>query len=788
MQHRLDTYPPNEEIKRVRRIKVITVLSILILFIFCLLPEFVSSKESGSSLVRIPYKGPAQIGFLLEQGVDVLHLSPEGYLDVVANPRQLDDLYTLGVPISVIGFSGMKLAAPALDDNLGDYHTYTEMESTLQALEVAYPTVAKLQSLGLSIEGREIYMIKVSDNVIIDEDEPEVLIMGCHHARELMSVDIPLRFAEYLLALYGADPEITDLVNTREIFFVPMVNPDGHYYVQQNHSGDWWTWWRKNRRDNGDGYFGVDLNRNYDYMWGYDNFGSSPSTSSEVYRGPAPFSEPETQAIRDFCAARNFILSFSYHSYGELLLYPWSYYFGYTPDHELFLALGDTLTASNGYLPGNTAMGAIYVVNGGTDDWAYGETVGKNAFFSFTPEVNSYEEGGFGPPDTLIQPTFDKLLPMNMLLLELADTPSRLIGPFAPSMYPIENPFHPIYTLSWSGKVTSDPNPVASYQLVEYKNLTTIPQDDAESLSPLWAFDGFLIGSRAYEGSGSYYSDSGDNLLNSLEMTTLYSVTEATDTFDCWVWYDIESDYDYAYCELSTDQGLTWISIPGNITTDYNPHASNRGNGITGSSGGWVHATFPLDGYVPGEILLRMRYITDGWVTGEGIYFDLLGPVATCERETNLGSSLTDTTYLVIPSETGQFTYRVRAIDEDGQKSRWSGTVSIQIDDVTAASELPPKRSHLGVNCPNPFNPTTRLPFVVGRNESNGSIPATLKIFSVSGHLVATLVNKSFEPGFYSAHWNGRDDAGNPVSSGVYFARLTVGRNEVFTRKLVLLK
>ena len=161
---------------------------------------------------------------------------------------------------------------------------------------------------------------------------------------------------------------VTNMVDTREIYFIPMVNPDGHVYVEQNHAGPWTTWWRKNRRDNGNGTIGVDINRNYGYQWGYDNLGSSPLTSSQIYRGGSAFSEPETQAIRDFCIARNFSVGFSYHSYGELLLYGWGYIYDYTPDHDVFLAMGDSLISSNGYFAGNPAMGAIYVTNGDTDD------------------------------------------------------------------------------------------------------------------------------------------------------------------------------------------------------------------------------------------------------------------------------------------------------------------------------------------------------------------------------------------------------------------------------------
>jgi hypothetical protein len=773
----------------VKYAKLLMAFSILVSVLFLSVANPQASKTTGPSLVRVPYKSPAQIADMVERGIEIIHLSPKGHIDVVADAKQLDYLFSLQVPVSVIETPRMALAAPALDANLGDYHTYAEMVTALQNMETNYPALASLGSIGTSIEGRTLYLLKISDNVTVDEDEPEVLYIGCHHARELMSVDIPLRFAQYLLDNYGSLPEVTALVDSREIFFVPMLNPDGHYYVQLNHDGPSYNWWRKNRRDNGDGSYGVDLNRNYSYAWGYDDIGSSPIPSDWTYRGTAPFSEPETQALRDFANSRNFIIWLSYHSYGELLLYPWGYYAGYTADHELFYALGDTLTSSNGYYDGNTAMGAIYPTNGDSDDWGYGDTTEKDAVFAFTPELNSYEEGGFSPPDTLIMPTFNKVLPMNMLALDLAGTPERVLPPTVPAMYPVEDPYHPIYTLSWSGNVPGDPNPVSTYELVEYKNLSTIAQDAAESMSPLWDFDGFTLGGRSYEGSSSYYSNTGNNLANSLEMATFYHVSEETDTFSFQAWYDIESDYDYAYCEVSTDEGLIWTPIEGNITTTYNPYGSNLGHGITGASGGWVQAHFPLGDYMGQDIGLRLRYVTDAYVYEEGFYCDLLGPVTTYEQLTNLGNSFTDSSHTVIPSETGNFAYRVRAIDADGHRSRWSNTASIQIDDVTNVPPDPaPLSSRLGANYPNPFNPVTRIPYWVGPQGATGNARVTLRIYSVSGALITTLVDRSHEQGRYSATWRGTDDSGRLTASGVYFARLTVGSNEVFTRKLVLLK
>ncbi|MBP2681808.1 MAG: putative carboxypeptidase, partial [Candidatus Krumholzibacteriota bacterium] len=335
-----------------------------------------TAAVGGPYTVRVPLKGQQVIRAILERGMDVLSITKDGHAEVVAeNNEDLRFLQTLGVPIAVIRTPDMEPSAPALDANLGLYHTYAEMRAALQTLDAAYPTLADFDSIGISTQGRRMYALKISDNVTTDEEEPEVLYMGNHHAREIMTVDIPLRFAQYLLANYGTDPDVTAMVNEREIYFIPMVNPDGHVYVELNHSGSSDYWWRKNRRRNFDGSYGVDLNRNYGYMWGYDNIGSSPTTTAETYRGTGPFSEGETNTVRTFCQGREFVLGLSFHTYGEWFLWPWGYTSALCPDNALFAALADSL-APPGYTAGPASQ-TLYVTNGDTDDWAYGETTEK---------------------------------------------------------------------------------------------------------------------------------------------------------------------------------------------------------------------------------------------------------------------------------------------------------------------------------------------------------------------------------------------------------------------------
>lgn len=743
---------------------------------------------AASALIRARLGRDLTYGELMERGVDILAVYADGGVDCVVTGEQLEWLRGKGVLAAVLERADQ--AAPMeLDENLGLYHTYDEMNAVLDSLDAAFPSLTRLDTLGTSIEGRLIRAIKISDNADTDESEAEVLIMGCHHAREVMSVDVPLRLAMYLLDNYGADPQITSLVDEREIWIAPMINPDGHVYVQNNYTDPWWQWWRKNRRDNLDGTHGIDLNRNYGYMWGYDDVGSSPDPSSEAYRGTAPFSEPETQAVRDFCAGRSFSIALSYHAYGELIIYPWGYAPVYTDDHEFFGVMADSLRRGNGYTPGCTATNVLYPVNGDTDDWAYGETVQKNGFYCFTVEMNTYEEGGFGPPDNLIQPTFDKVLGLNLTLIRRADNPASVIGPQPPVLDEVTMLNPPNYELAWSGGSPSEPNPPVSWELLEYKNLSGVV-DSCEAGDSLWIAGGFtLTTERSAAGTHSFYSGSGDNLANTLEMSAFYPLYIG-DTLRCSLWYDIEQDWDYAYLEASTNQGLTWETVQGNLTTDSNPNGQNRGYGLTGTSGGWVAAEFYFEslGIIleDATILLRFSYRTDSYLSNEGIYIDLVSPVVAYEARTVLVAAHPDTVYHRWPTGTGEFLYFVRAADDEGHASRMSNVVSHAVTDLTS-SHTPPLCTALAQNFPNPFNPVTTITFTVGGEAGGAARQTALEIFDVAGRRVSVLADALMPPGRYSLSWDGTASGGSPLASGVYFLRLRAG-DVTHTRKLVLLR
>jgi hypothetical protein len=267
----------------------------------------------------------------------------------------------------------------------------------------AYPAIAQYSVIGKSWEGRDIGCLKISDNVKKDEDEPESIFMGAHHAREWISVEIPIALMNTLLKGYNKDDKITSLVNTREIFIVPVVNPDGLYYSQTQYK-----MWRKNRRKNqGTSNMGVDLNRNYGYQWG--NVGASSSPYSDTYHGPSAFSEPEAQAMRDFEKKRNFVTSVSYHSYGQLILYPYGYgYDIYNPEEDIFKKMSKEMAKFTKYRPQNSAE--LYPAMGDHDDYAYGD----QNIMAFTFELGRQ----FVPSESLVADICEKNVKACLWLIE----------------------------------------------------------------------------------------------------------------------------------------------------------------------------------------------------------------------------------------------------------------------------------------------------------------------------------------------------------------------------------
>jgi carboxypeptidase T len=307
----------------------------------------------------------------------------------------------------------------------GIYHNYDRMNQELDKLAADHPNLVHKFSIGKSGEGRDIVGVRIGTHAtdgLTPTALPGAVFMGGHHAREHLSVEVPLLLAKYLVE--SKDEKVLQLLDTRDIFIIPMVNPDGAEFDIS--TGDY-QMWRKNRSKNGGASCeGVDINRNYGYQWGTG--GSSTDACSEVYMGPKPFSEPETQAVKAFVEAHlNLKVLLTFHTYSELVLYPWGY--TYDPisngkDQAAFEKMAKTMAAWNGYTP--EATHDLYIASGDTTDWAYG-TLGIFAFtFEMSP-ADSWGGAGFYPGPAEIQHSFQANLKPSLYLIDLADNPYRAV-------------------------------------------------------------------------------------------------------------------------------------------------------------------------------------------------------------------------------------------------------------------------------------------------------------------------------------------------------------------------
>ena len=279
-----------------------------------------------STWVRIDFPPDSAVAaFLLSEGFDVLHESEAtGTIEIILPDSDLPRLEDFGLPMEIVGHS-----RPLRDLLLGrnfdpNFYDWGELNQKMLDVQNAFPSIAQrvditaLTGAPLTHEGRNIYALKISDNVGTDEDEPATLFVGNHHAREISTPVSMVDMMDHLTTQYGIDALVTDAVDGQEIWIVPTLNPDGLEYA--------WNvdqWWRKNRRNNGGGVFGVDLNRNYDFKWRVCGNWSS-STSSSTYTGPSPESEPETQTLTGLARMKRFAKVIDHHTSGQEVLYPYT--------------------------------------------------------------------------------------------------------------------------------------------------------------------------------------------------------------------------------------------------------------------------------------------------------------------------------------------------------------------------------------------------------------------------------------------------------------------------------
>lgn len=580
------------------------------------------------------------------------------------------------------------------------FYTYEEMLGHLDNMASKYPDLITERapiSDFKTHEDRDIFYLKMSDNANTDEsdNEKQILYTAVHHSREPVSMVQTIFTMYYLLENYDKDPIIKSIIDENELFFVPCVNPDGYFIDQENtfisDNGTYnHAYWRKNGRDNDENgqitnQDGVDLNRNYDFAWGLNDQGSSPTQSSHTYRGPSAASEPEVQAMAWLCEQNNFLIALNCHTFSNILIHPWAYIpFDPTPDSTVFRTIGKALTIDNNYGVGTVDEVLGYSVNGDSDDWMYGaETVNK--ILAFTPEVGSAADG-FYPPEERIVPLCLDMVLQNINAVRcmhnyayptlLGEAVTAIEGNFdieilqagmeaAPFSVDFEfvnatnetlpslaldlvfaETFNFSIPFSVNDGLTSD-DKVGVKLTFNYDDgisetfsflrpytgeepnidLFTNIEETGESLAA-WNTDAWALTDELSYSPSTSYTDSpngeyspGLNYIRYADTIDLSNATIAELKF--FARWDIEPDYDYVQINAIDLASQSKTALCGNYTSiGNNFYLAPDEPYYDDTQNSWVEETMDLSDFLGKEISIEFEFYADNYVEEDGFYFD----------------------------------------------------------------------------------------------------------------------------------------------------------------------
>lgn len=676
--------------------------------------------------------------------------------------------------------------------SMGGYYTYSEVVQKLDSMRLQYPTlITAKQNRGTTEESRTIWAVKISDNADVDESatEPAIYFDALQHAREPQAMAGTMYFMYWLLDNYNTNAEAKYLVDNREIFFIPVVNPDGYVRNQTTNPNGGGSW-RKNRRNNGAGCFGVDLNRNYNYGWGFNN-GSSGDPCSDTYRGPSAGSELETQAVKNFVTAIQPKIAFSVHSVAGRYLNP----YGYNDSsiaYEIYSDFSGDFAAENNFTYGTVIEMLNYYSSGTTRDWLH-----SMGCYAWTPEVGG---GSFWPPISQIIPAANEMLSsykylswvggafakfQNYSILgtgyaERNDTLRLNIGirnkglskPSNNVLVTVSTSYPNITALNSSHNYGSITQRQIKYNTVPFAfrltnsavymdeiklivstiqenvetSLDTISvivgraniliNDNSENGTSRWTKSGNQImwdttfvsyWSEYHSFADSRYGNSRNSTNNYFSLNdTINLISAVNPRLEFMAKWATETNNDYVRIQVSTNFGSTWTNLSGRFTANIGGQPSYHGIQP------WIYERINLNSFIGQRIRLRFNYITDNGVPGDGFYFD---------------------NFRVINYTDGPGV----GISQNGNEI--------------------PIRFALYQNYPNPFNPFTRINFDIPK-----SVFVNLKLYDMLGREVKTLVSQNLNAGKYFSELDAAD-----ISAGVYFYRIKAG-NFTDTKKLVLVK
>jgi len=751
-------------------------ISKLIVLLVIILGLFVSLTYARNMIVRVYVSNYEQLRSHINfkyTNIDIAGASPNKWYDLVVPDEDYPVVLASGLRNEIIVED---LAKQKQDVLL--YNRYISLDSIniyIRNFTLNYPNICVLDSLGRSYENRQMYGIKISDNPNLSEpSEPGVFFCGLHHSREWATYVTCLSIADSFLRAYSTSPEIQNLVNNHEIWIFPAINPDGYYYDYPGQLS-----WRKNREPFG-GSIGTDLNRNYNGACNGDRFGlwgaltsgsnSDHNPSSLIFMGRWGMSSPEITNVRKFFMTHNINTSLSFHSYSELVLWPWGYQAISTPDNTIFTRVGTRMASmiqkvgSGTYTPQQATT--LYPVSSGCDDWIYGwnRTLNGVPCLAFTNEIGT---SFYQLPSNLDQiwrqnykaayclATFSDSV---RILMKGMVPPPQIAGP--------ETSATSNFAIAWKPKNPqfNTPNVWEVQELKDYNFF----MDNFDGIGSAWQVQGFTQSTRrAHSGMYSMYSDSANNISNYIRTIYPYLVHPG-DSLTFWCWYNLEKNYDVAVAEVSFDT-KEWFQL---------------GARLTDTAMSWRRKAYSLEPYAGKSVYIQFRVMTDNGVLKNGFYLDDVSPVPIFSNSRIISSTVTDTFCDISVPANGQYWYRVKG---SNTTSGW-GDYSV-LDGVTVLSSAISESNDSKIN---PAKVNFRIIPSLFKNSTviRYNIPietkVSLKVFDIQGRVCTELLNSIQKPGNYQMTWNRKSAQGKNLSAGIYFLELNVGTFKLTKRVIIL--
>lgn len=610
------------------------------------------------------------------------------YIEVVVNDFELETIKKRNLNYNIVTENYEKYLSEKLErennkitldealtfslGSMGGFYKLNEIFLQFDKLVKNYSYFVQADTFGYSYEGRPLIAYAFGSN---DPGAPEVLITALHHSREPATVTSIVYFLSKFFELASnGDQEANYLLSNIKIWVIPVLNPDGYFYNEKRYPNGGGLW-RKNRRPINDKDTGVDLNRNYGpfQFWNANNNGSSTNPSNETYRGPEPFSEPETKALREFCLSKRFVLALNYHTYGGMLIYPYSALPFETPDSLWFRSFGMYIQPITSYYFGTDKQTVGYSTRGSSDDWFYTPNSTKDKILAFSPEA-SYQFDGFWPNKSRIIEIGQENYPLiwnflwsagasirlveNLYSFDTLEKKGTLILDFQNIGIRTNNYGDKVYVKSLSPYINLDT--VISLPLLQptevFKTLINIPVPDPifkngnivdflvtinqngifrnDTISHLlyayeivdfksdenwyfenskWGYEFDTTHGKVYLCDSPYsnYIDSLDNYLYSRSISLDYLNAEL-EICSRWI---IEPFYDFALVEVSTDFGDSWTPLRSkrSMISSQNQFGKQRKGtfGFAGYFNYWNIQIFSLSQYLFKSIRLRLSVLSD---------------------------------------------------------------------------------------------------------------------------------------------------------------------------------